>query len=123
MIKAVLFRLTLIPCKFTTLIPDVNVAVEISKSGETGFQTGFDSVDNLAEAPNGDLVMIEDNKPSDIWFASTKINHFGASNNVRLFSSLTDPGAEGTGIYFSPLDTKTLYVNVQHSAADDGDAN
>ena len=102
--------------------PDVNVAVEIGKPGEEGHQTGFDSVDNLAEAPNGDLIMIEDNKPSDIWFASTKTNKFGASKKVRLFASLTDPGAEGTGIYFSPLDDKTLYVNVQHSAADDGDA-
>lgn len=102
--------------------PDVNVAVEIGKPGDEGFQTGFDSVDNLAEAPNGDLIMIEDNKPSDIWFASTKTNDFGASKKVRLFASLTDPGAEGTGIYFSPLDSKTLYVNVQHSAADDGDA-
>ncbi len=101
---------------------DVNVAVEIGKPGDDGFQTGFDSVDNLAEAPNGDLIMIEDNKPSDIWFASRKINDFGASKKVRLFASLTDPGAEGTGIYFSPLDDKTLYVNVQHSAADDGDA-
>lgn len=102
--------------------PDVNVAVEIGKPGEEGFQTGFDSVDNLAEAPNGDLIMIEDNKPSDIWFASTETNDFGASEDVRLFASLTDPGAEGTGIYFSPLDDKTLYVNIQHSAADDGDA-
>jgi secreted PhoX family phosphatase len=102
---------------------DVNVAVEIGKPGDDDFQTGFDSVDNLAEAPNGDLIMIEDNKPSDIWFASTrKVNKFGASKKVRLFASLTDPGAEGTGIYFSPLDNKTLYVNVQHSAADDGDA-
>jgi len=102
--------------------PGVNVAVEIGKPGEEGFQTGFDSIDNLAEAPNGDLIMIEDNKPSDIWFASTKTNEFGASKDVRLFASLTDPGAEGTGIYFSPLDPKTLYVNIQHSAADDGDA-
>jgi len=102
---------------------DVNVPVEIGKPGDDDFQTGFDSVDNLAEAPNGDLIMIEDNKPSDIWFASTrKVNKFGASKKVRLFASLTDPGAEGTGIYFSPLDNKTLYVNVQHSAADDGDA-
>ncbi len=101
---------------------DVNVAVEIGKPGDDGFQTGFDSVDNLAEAANGDLIMIEDNKPSDIWFASRKTNDFGASKKVRLFASLTDPGAEGTGIYFSPLDNKTLYVNVQHSAADDGDA-
>ena len=100
----------------------VNVPVEIGKPGEDGHQTGFDSVDNLAEAPNGELIMIEDNKPSDIWFASTrKVNEYGASENVELFASLTDPGAEGTGIYFSPTDPKTLYVNIQHSAAEDGD--
>lgn len=101
--------------------PGVNVPVEIGKPGEEGHQTGFDSVDNLAEAPNGDLIMIEDNKPSDIWFASRKTNQFGASRNVKLFASLTDPSAEGTGIYFSPTDPKTLYVNIQHSAAEDGD--
>lgn len=102
--------------------PGVNVPVEIGKPGDEGHQTGFDSVDNLAEAPNGDLIMIEDNKPSDIWFASTaKVNKYGASEKVELFASLTDPGAEGTGIYFSPTDPKTLYVNIQHSEADDGD--
>jgi len=101
---------------------DVNVAVEIGKPGEEGFQTGFDSVDNLAEAPDGRLIMIEDNKPSDIWFASTKrVNDYGASKKVKLFASLSDPSAEGTGIYFSPTDPKTLYVNIQHSAAEDGD--
>jgi hypothetical protein len=101
--------------------PGVNVPVEIGRPGDEDFQTGFDSVDNLAEAPNGDLVMIEDNIPSDIWFASHKTNAFGASKKVKLFASLTDPEAEGTGIYFSPFDPSTLYVNVQHSAADDGD--
>jgi hypothetical protein len=101
--------------------PGVNVPVEIGKPGEEGFQTGFDSVDNLAEAPNGDLVMIEDNVPSDIWFASHKTNDFGASKKVKLFASLTDPAAEGTGIYFSPFNPNTLYVNIQHSAAEDGD--
>ena len=65
--------------------------------------------------------MIEDNNASDIWFASTRTNAFGASEKVELFASLTDPEAEGTGIYFSPLDPRTLYVNVQHSAAEDGD--
>lgn len=29
--------------------PDVNVPVEIGKPGEEGFQTGFDSVDNLGD--------------------------------------------------------------------------
>ncbi len=99
----------------------VNVPVEIGKPGEEGHQTGFDSVDNLAEAPDGRLVMIEDNKPSDIWFASTETDRFGYSKKVKLFASLTDPKAEGTGIYFSPADSSTLYVNVQHSAAEDGD--
>jgi secreted PhoX family phosphatase len=66
--------------------------------------------------------VIEDNVPSDIWFASRKTNEYGTSVDVSLFASLTDPEAEGTGIYFSPQDPKTLYVNVQHSAADDGDA-
>jgi len=101
--------------------PGVNVPVEIGKPGQEGHQTGFDSVDNLAEAPNGDLVMIEDNKPSDIWFASSRTNKFGASKRVKLFASLTDPAAEGTGIYFSPKNPHTLYVNIQHSAAEDGD--
>ncbi len=102
--------------------PGVNVPVEMGRPGDEGFQTGFDSVDNLAESPAGDLVVIEDNVPSDIWFASTKTNEYGASIAVDLFASLTDPAAEGTGIYFSPLDPKTLYVNVQHSTVDDGDA-
>ncbi|PUB87353.1 MAG: hypothetical protein DBP02_01290 [gamma proteobacterium symbiont of Ctena orbiculata] len=101
--------------------PGVNAPVEIGRPGEPGHRSGFDSVDNLAEAPNGDLVMIEDNNPSDIWFASQVTNEFGASRSVALFASLTDPDAEGTGIYFSPEDPGTLYVNVQHSAADDGD--
>lgn len=101
--------------------PGVNVPVEIGRPGDADFQTGFDSVDNLAEAPNGDLVMIEDNVPSDIWFASRRTDAFGASKNVELFASLTDPDAEGTGIYFSPLDPHTLFVNVQHSANPDGD--
>lgn len=101
---------------------DLNVPVEIGKPGDEGHQSGFDSVDNLAESPDGRLIMIEDNSPSDIWFASTKkVNEYGASKDVKLFASLTDPGAEGTGIYFSPTDPDTLYVNVQHSEAEDGD--
>lgn len=100
----------------------VNVPREIGRPGDEGHQTGFDSVDNLAKAPDGSLVMIEDNVPSDIWFASTrKVNDLGASKKVKLFASLTDPSAEGTGIYFSPSDPRTLYVNIQHSSVDDGD--
>jgi hypothetical protein len=99
----------------------VNVGVEVGSPGSPGYETGFDNVDNLAESPDGRLVMVEDNVPSDIWFASTRTNEFGASRAVDLFASLTDPDAEGTGIYFSPNSPDTLYVNVQHSAAPDGD--
>ena len=102
--------------------PGVNVPVEIGKPGQEGFQTGWDSIDNLAESPDGRLVIIEDNVPSDIWFASKQTDKFGYAKKVELFGSLTDPKAEGTGIYFSPTDPDTLYVNVQHSVADDGDA-
>ncbi|ODB82558.1 alkaline phosphatase PhoX [Candidatus Thiodiazotropha endoloripes] len=102
--------------------PGINVPVEIGYPGDEGHQTGFDSVDNLAEAPTGDLLMIEDNSPSDIWIASQHTNEFGASRKVSLFASLSDPQAEGSGIYFNPHDPSVLYVNVQHSAAEDGDA-
>ena len=104
------------------VVPGVNVPVEIGRPGDANFQTGFDSVDNLAESPDGRLVMIEDNVPSDIWFASQFTTQYGYSVRVSMFASLSDPSAEGTGIYFSPKDPNTLYVNVQHSAADDGDA-
>ena len=41
-------------------------------------------------------------------------------DSIGRFASLTDRGAEGTGIY-SGKDPKTLIVNVQHSVHDDGD--
>lgn len=99
----------------------VNVPEEVGRPGEPGHQTGFDNADNLAETPDGSLMVIEDNNPSDIWVASTRTNEAGASIRVKLFASLSDPGAEGSGIYFSPTDPHTLYVNIQHSAAADGD--
>lgn len=95
--------------------PGVNVPYELPG------QTGFKNPDNLAESPDGRLVIVEDNVPSDIWFASRRTNEFGASVDVQHFASLTDPGAEGTGIYFSPINPTKLYVNIQHSEADDGD--
>lgn len=91
--------------------PGVNVAVETSSD------TGFDNPDNLAQGPDGKLWIIEDNVPSDIWVTKGK---GGQASNVGLFASLTDPEAEGTGIYFGK-DPRTLFVNIQHSKATDGD--
>jgi hypothetical protein len=101
--------------------PGVNVPVELGTPGQPGYATGFDNPDNLAESPNGDLVIVEDNVPSDIWWAGKDLDGDGAADEVYLFASLSDPGAEGTGIYFGK-DPHTLFVNVQHSAAPDGDA-
>jgi uncharacterized protein len=89
-----------------------NVPAEVKPT-----RTGLKSPDNLAEGPDHRLWIVEDNAPSDIWVTRGS----GAeADSVSLFATLTDPGAEGTGIYFGK-DPKTLFVNVQHSAADDGD--
>lgn len=93
--------------------PGVNAPVEDKTNGKTGFA----KADNLAEGPDGRLWIVEDNVPSDIWVAQGR---GGEATSVDLFATLTDPAAEGTGIYFGK-DPKTLLVNVQHSAADDGD--
>ncbi len=101
--------------------PGINVPIEIGKPGDANFQTGFDNPDNLAATPDGKLMIIEDNVPSDIWVAGTDKNGDGAADHTWLFGSLSDPEAEGTGIYFGK-DPHTLFVNIQHSAAPDGDA-
>lgn len=65
--------------------------------------------------------MVEDDKTSDIWYSVTSdVNEYDAANNVHLLALLTVPGTE-TGIYFSAMDPKILYVNIQHSEAEYGD--
>jgi secreted PhoX family phosphatase len=100
--------------------PGVNVPVEVSSPGNPGFQTGFDNPDNLAQTPDGKLVVVEDNGPSDIWIASGDNDGDGVADEVALFASLADPDAEATGIYFGK-DSKTMLVNIQHSTNPDGD--
>ena len=105
----------------TTFIqPGLNAPVEIGVPGDANFQTGLDNVDNLAATPDGRLMLIEDNKPSDIWIADKDHNGDGRADGLQLFASLTDPGAEGSGIYFG-TDPNILFVNIQHSAREDGD--
>lgn len=96
--------------------PGMNAPVENKAAGITGFA----KVDNLAATPDGKLVMIEDNVPSDIWVATEAHDRDGVAEGIEHFASLTDPEAEGTGIYFGK-DPRTLFVNIQHSVAADGD--
>jgi len=90
----------------------LNVPVEVA-----GSVTGFNSPDNLAEGPDGTLWVVEDNDYSDIYQATMDENGDGAADSVSLFASLTDEGAETTGIYFGK-DRKVMYVTVQHPDKD-----
>ena len=74
---------------------------------------GLAKPDNLARGPDGQLWIVEDDVPSDIWVA--RPGDDGAAAEVRRFASLVDEEAEGTGIYFR-TDPLTLFVNVQHPA-------
>jgi len=77
---------------------------------------GLRSPDNLASDSAGNLYIVEDNSPSDVWVATPDQNGDGVSDSVVLFATLTTPGAEGTGIYFARTMPKTLLINVQHAA-------
>lgn len=76
--------------------------------------TGFNNPDNLAKTNDGRLIVVEDNVPSDIWFTTPDRDCDGVADSVSLFASLTDSGAEGTGIYVNPREPRSLYVNIQH---------
>ncbi len=93
----------------------LNVPVEVA-----GSVTGLNSPDNLAEGPDGTLWIVEDNDYSDIYHAAKDRNGDGAADSVSLFASLTDEGAETTGIYFGQ-DPKVMYVSVQHPDKDMAD--
>ncbi|TFC99505.1 DUF839 domain-containing protein [Cryobacterium sinapicolor] len=91
----------------------VNVPIEDKAAGVSG----FNNPDNLAEGPDGALWITEDNSFSDIFRAGKDRDHDGASDNVELFASLTDEGAETTGIYFGK-NPKELFASVQHPDKD-----
>jgi secreted PhoX family phosphatase len=94
----------------TFVLAGLNVPEEDEDKGITG----FNSPDNVAEGPDGRLWIVEDNVPSDIWVADKDLDKDGAADDVYLFASLKDEGAEGTGIYFGKQ-PHTLYVNIQHA--------
>jgi len=70
------------------------------------------SPDNIAIDGFGDVWIVEDNEPGDIWKALWGADGIAAS--VARFASLSALGAEPTGFYFDPFDSNIAYVNVQH---------
>lgn len=77
---------------------------------------GLDDPDNLAFDADGNLFVIEDENPSDIWMA-TDSNNDGVAESVALFASLGPFGSEGTGFIADPNDPNRFYVNIQHPSS------
>ena len=85
----------------------------------------FDSPDNLAIDAHGRLFITEDISSgtvaaqgygNDIW-AAVDLNGDYRADRIGRFASLTTIGAEPSGIYVSPFEPNSLYVNVQHAAS------
>ena len=75
---------------------------------------GLQNPDNLASDTAGNLYIVEDNNPADIWVATPDLNRDGRADQVHLFATVTTPGSEGTGIYFARTQPRAMFVNVQH---------
>lgn len=89
----------------------------------TGQQVGGDLafVDNLATDGDGNLYIVEDNEPGDVWFAED-VDRDGVAERVALWATLTAPGSEPTGLFFDPRNPDIAYINVQHPSTPLGDA-
>lgn len=97
--------------------PGVNAPNEVADpvwGSDAG--TGFDDPDNLAALPNGDLLINEDDSPSDTWIAR---GSGPVATTVVEFARLLDCGAETTGIYYDKF-RRILYANSQHAALNGG---
>ncbi len=106
-------RVVAIDLKREVLTSFVQAGVNVPEENRGTGTTGFNNPDNLAKGPDGRLWIVEDNVPSDIWVAGRDAGNDGTADSVDLFASLTDSGAEASGIYFG-TDPHTLFVNVQH---------
>lgn len=98
------------------VVPGINVPVEIDDIGDkSDEQTGFKNPDNLAKRW-GELWIVEDNGPSDIWVAMPDRDGDGYSDRVFLFASMKDCEAEGTGILWGIGDYRNkLFVTQMHA--------
>nr|WP_250889979.1 alkaline phosphatase PhoX [Sphingobium nicotianae] len=73
----------------------------------------FANPDNIAFDQFGDMWIVEDNEPGDIW-KTTWSGNPGVAATIARFASLASPGAEPTGLYFDINNPYIAYVNVQH---------
>lgn len=76
--------------------------------------SGLKDPDNVALDSQGNLYILEDNGPGDIWVARPGHGNAGLPSEVVRFASLSDCSAEPTGVYFDRTG-RTMYVHVQHA--------
>ena len=74
---------------------------------------GLDDPDNLASDVVGNIFIIEDENPGDVFMAHDA-DKDGVAESVSLFASLGQYGSEPTGFKNDPRDPFTFYVNIQH---------
>lgn len=75
---------------------------------------GLGSPDNLAIDEDGNVFVIEDQNPGDIWMA-TDANKDGVAEKLDMFASLGPFGSEPTGFILDPRGG--FLVNVQHPSS------
>lgn len=82
--------------------------------GATGLAVGtnLNNPDNIARDSAGNIFIIEDNNPGDIWKASDN-NADGVAETITRWASLTVPGAEPTGL-ISTKNPSEFLVAIQH---------
>jgi hypothetical protein len=82
----------------------------------TAIGSGFANPDNLATGANGEIYIIEDNNPGDI-FAAYDADGDGVAESVGRFASLGVAGSEPTGFIYDPVNEQFL-VCIQHPSSD-----
>ncbi len=93
--------------------PDTLGNHPVGNGGGDATVYGLNNPDNLAADVAGNVFIIEDQNPGDIWMAIDE-DKDGVAEAVALFASLGKYGSEPTGFRNDPRDPFTWYVNIQH---------
>ena len=97
----------------SNVTPDVLGNNPVGTGGGNASVYGLNNPDNTAADVAGNIFIIEDQNPGDIWMAIDEDND-GVAEYVALFASLGKYGSEPTGFKNDPRDPFTWYVNIQH---------
>lgn len=82
--------------------------------GIPGSNYGFANPDNLAIDADGDIFIVEDDLPGDIWLAED-LDNDGVAESLSLFASLGVAGTEPSGLIFDPQGG--FLVDVMHPSS------